>query len=113
MEFAIVAGLILGLVLVALHQFFARRSEAQDAECLRDRLLECASDLTNATNRGDFWRKDYVGGCLPAREAEGTFPVGEPVSASWRSLLAPLILPLVTSPLHLSEALPLVGRQLM
>ncbi|KKL11152.1 hypothetical protein LCGC14_2548690 [marine sediment metagenome] len=59
MEFAIVAGLILGLVLVALHQFFARRSEAQDAECLRDRLLECASDLTNATNRGDFWRKDY------------------------------------------------------
>lgn len=48
MEF-VIAGAITGLVLLfALHQFVARRSEAKDAEYLRDSLREMR-------NRSDFW----------------------------------------------------------
>ena len=54
-------GIVLGVVtilaiLIALAQFFSRRSEAEDAEYLRDRLLEAANDLNEARAASDFWR---------------------------------------------------------
>lgn len=55
MEF-VIAGFVTGLaVLIALHQFFDRRAEAQDAEYLRDRLLEAADDLRGEQRAHQFW----------------------------------------------------------
>ena len=51
---AVVMGVTTGLALaIALSQFFARRSKAQDAEYLRDRLLDAADDLRDARERSN------------------------------------------------------------